>query len=310
MHLSDSRPYKAREETTLSLIEDCLNQIYTVRKRSLLQRKAHHNTVMQNRRMELDSPVHSPTGKGRPVILPFGEEEPDYDAEERGKLVKDLSSKFKAPSAIAQPPIKARMADPIKKPSQNPQAILDNFLATFKEIVSKAEPDDEFDAECEQLTEQFFTDGLDLLPPSAQVSEIRKKISVMIEDLASGDIEKHREMALQTVPPSQQQQQQAPLKPALKKSKSVQFIDAKSSPLASEEGGDVEDVRPAASSAAPVDKGAAEKQRIKQQYENYMKLKRKNDQHKDSQRIKEYESLNEDIKTVLQSIQAPNPLHP
>lgn len=45
-----------------------------------------------------------------------------------------------------------------------------------------------------------------------------------------------------------------------------------------------------------------ERDKIRKQYESYLKIKKRNDDHPDHSRIKDYESLNSDIKAVLDSM--------
>ena len=62
-----------------------------------------------------------------------------------------------------------------------------------------------------------------------------------------------------------------------------------------------------AASAAPkmsdAEKREAEKQRIKEQYEGYMKLKNQTEAHPDQAKAKEYEALENDIKSLLTTLQ-------
>lgn len=309
MERSESRIYGAKQETTLSMIEDCLDHIYTVRKRALKHKQVKNNQNIQQRKQELEgSALHSPLVQVRGRPLHMADPEDDEDDKDRHELVKEMSVKLKTPSAIAPAPpapkaLHAKGAS--KKTPLDAQTLLDDFLKVFNVMVDEAEDDDELDDDCDMLTEKYFTNGLDLLPAGPEVSAAKKKISALIEDLASGDLEKHRraKAAERTVVVVDEE--------GVRK-KAVTFKDPTpvSSPTAPAPEAPVNQEALTQVSSKSVDKGAAEKARIKAQYESYMKMKRRSDQVKDSkekekdaQKIREYEQLNDDIKNILQTMQ-------
>lgn len=296
---TDSRFYKAKEENSLTLIEECLDHIYNVRKRSLAQKKAQATSLMEKRKQDLD-PVNSPLMRVRPTIVPFEEDEDDEDHEERSKLASELSAKLKTPATFTTAK-RAVAHEPSHRKPASAQALLEEFMEVFKQIIQDAEEDDELEEDCDRLTDRYFTNGLDLLPSSKEVTEAKRKIAELIEDLASGNIAKHK--------PTERRVQDMDFdikesSSVMKRPKSVQFKDPSPQTSSSPE---QSNKIPASTTNPALDKAQAEKLRIKQQYENYMKMKRRNDQHRDAQKIKEMEEFNNDIKNVLASIGPTSP---
>lgn len=359
--VNDNDLYHGKQETTLGLVEECLEHIYTIRRRALQHRKAHNESLVNQRRQELtDSPIHSPLVKLRrnsssSLLLSKGPEQDmqeEEESQERQKLVRQLSTKLKGPAAVVAPPPPSSKMFAMKggfqkktTPVQDAQALLAEFMKEFEALVEEAEEDDEFEEDCDRLTERFFTEGLDRLPSCAEVTTVKKKISAMIEDLASGNVLPYRKKSEEKRLKQQQEEAEEEAKkkatnntatagrPPLKKVKSVTFMgidddddkDGKASSSKRKSGGSVSDpaldVSEASSQRGPktkvnnndvtdnkssYDRVQTEKERIKNQYEAYMKLKRRNDQQKESEKVVEYERLNEEIKGVLQTIQSPS----
>eukprot|EP01039_Chlorochromonas_danica_P009831 gene9833-10874_t len=364
--VTDNDLYHGKQETTLSLVEDCLEHIYSIRRRALQHRKVHNENLVNQRRQELtDSPIHSPLVKLRrnsssSLLLSKGPEQDiqeEEESQERQKLVRQLSTKLKGPAAVVAPPPPTSKTFTMKggggffqkktTPVQDAQALLADFMKEFEALVEDAEEDDEFEEDCDRLTERFFTEGLDRLPSCAEVTTVKKKISAMIEDLASGNVLPYRKKAEEKRMKQQQQEEEAEEedkkkkaanntattgRPPLKKVKSVTFMgiddddNGRPSSNKRKSGSSVSDPAlvvvsepspsgPKTSSVnnndvtgnkSSYDRVQTEKERIKNQYEAYMKLKRRNDQQKESEKVGEYERLNEEIKGVLQTLQSPS----
>jgi hypothetical protein len=300
--------YKKKTENTLDLIEECLDQIYNVRKHCLQQRVEHNATVLQrqNAAEYIHNMSHTTSGKSKYLA-----EEDDYET----LTTKELCTQLKTPSALALPPVsKQSVLISTKTAFTDPKSVLVHFNQEYKIMSVKARDDDELDDDCDYLTDKYFTHGLDLLPTSAETTSVKKHIAMMIEDMARGNANKHYPQATEKennskVPAlqcnatqykiaantkSNEQIVEVQLPPSpLKKAKSVTFIECNANHQVASSGVNDEKQK---------DRGMAEKERIKQQYEQYMKLKRRNEYKKDGVKMKEYEELNSDIQRALNSM--------
>lgn len=304
--------YQDKAENSIDLIEDCLDQIYRVRRRSLQVRinlsKADLEKSVADAQKAL-SPAKSAN------ILDV-----DNSDEENEALAVELSQRLKTPSSIPPNTFSAKPAL-VKVPSfskkkkeeklPSPAEFYDDFIRDYNIFIKRAqtaeEPldEDEMEDECELLTEKFFTRGLDLLPGSAEVTNIKKKISAHLEELASGVFKKIPEVnkpvqigSSSSASAEIMDDKTKELPPSPLKKKAVKFHEGESSEQA-----ESVDESSKPRTKAPLDKAAAEKQRIKQQYEAYMKLKRKTEVHPDNSKVKEYEDLSSEIQNLIGTIQ-------
>jgi hypothetical protein len=329
------RFHYGRQENTLDLIEEALNHIYTVRKRALAQRANQHQNVVEQRKQEADSTsILSPISRGRrPTLSSFSADKDDEEDKEKAELVSQLSTKLKAPNITAPPPPNMNLPPRAeRKKKLDPNKLLEEFLSEYYTYVEKTLRDDrDVDEDTEFLTEKYFTNGLDNIPSSSEVNSIKKKISAHIEDLGSGNTyilkkflrtyqlansnatnttsttttttdsnilsDESAGSANATTTAGENSVNYLDAALSSKKSKSVTFSDQSDTGNSSSNNSNSKTNK----SMSNAERAAAEKQRIKQQYENYMKLKRKNDMQ--DQKVKEYESLNEDIRSIINSIQ-------
>ena len=158
-----------------------------------------------------------------------------------------------------------------------------------KETVKRFDTDSRIEM-ADYFSEKYLSKALDKLQPSKVVSEVRKKVSSVIEEFASmdGKMDKHwpAKVFNYTIPG----QTEAALLGGV---------------TASEE----DPVAPGMDSRGPAGHQRRramvqedEKKKMKQQYEQYMKMKQQNDTHPDQSKAKEMESHLDDIKSLLSSI--------
>lgn len=278
--------------TSIDLIEECLTDIYRTRKASLRD-KARITEKKIKKRSEQHTAI-------KHVSHFFDEDDSDEDTK-----VASAPSKA-APRSIA--------ANPSPRPASNPPTPRQNKFATIEDKENDAiavaayesfraqlcnwyaknptkRQDDEHRAEiADFLTEHYMCQQLDPLPPSRGVTSIRRQMCRVIEDFASsGELPQDFAAWLAAQQPSQDTPSApppptAPLSLASEKSKAR--LDTKERPL------DVLRGKKSELRKAPEEKPLEEKeekmseatkmmlerQRIKEQYEAYMKHAKKNKQ--------------------------------
>ena len=179
---------------------------------------------------------------------------------------------------------------------------------------------------CDHLTDKYLANSLDVLDSSAVVSQVRKLISHAVEQFASegtlpADVTAHfteteakgstHDKKSNFVVKSEGMKN---MKGTAVKSnggsstsstssnkKSIGFAESVAKPA----GSGVSKVlsTDAAVAAAATAKSELEKAKIKAQYQQFMKLRKKNEEHPDAGKAAELSDLNDDIQALLSSIQ-------
>lgn len=198
--------------------------------------------------------------------------------------------------------------------------------------------DEERELFADYLCDKYMCQRLDPLPPSKTVTQIRKNISKIIDDFAmkgelSPDVQQYKTRSKRNVESSSANVKSLKQKLEGQSNSKDNKISSKSGidntkldhdtskgstavPIAVNKAqGDtsskdsnisIEQVVAAKGVAkTQVDKREQEKQKIKEQYEAYMKMKSKTESHPDTTKTKQYEENLDDIKNLLSSIRAP-----
>jgi hypothetical protein len=144
----------------------------------------------------------------------------------------------------------------------------------------------------DDLTERFLCQRLDPLPASRVVTNIRKTMSHVIEEFAS-----HGTLPAEIVTPEEERKA---LEPVTKFAKEKQELELKA--IAEER--ERRERQQKESQESQVRRAEQEKQRIKEQYESYMKLKNqtKNVEKTEGKQEQELENHLDDIRSLISSI--------
>lgn len=314
------------KELSVDLIESCLNQIYKIRKAQLSHRTQRHQERIMKQQKVINA-KYDLTIKAKEE-----EEEEDGEDEENEEIVKQLSTKSTAPL----PPSKATAA-PTYVDSGKAQEIFQAFCNEHEHASKSISSDQELEDACNYLVEKYLTGQFDKMKSSAEVSQLKLTISKMIEDLASNGVIQEEEKAVVVeetfskpvvgnllsnksskglgkdksmhIPDSNTYSASSKAiasKKQVKQSKAT-TLDHPISPTKTNPSTAIvvaEKPSPSKTAATAADRKTNEKTKIKQQYEAYVNLKKKYLEHEDHKAIADYEQLNNDIQSVLSSIQA------
>lgn len=231
-------------ETTLDLVESCLQDVYRIRKSSLITRSKQYREKMVRQQSDVTPLVQKVFDKSLMV------EDEDENADEESVKLMEFMSKT------------------ISKSTSNPdlEAVFNEFCEELKSLNTSNNnlaDEEELESACTYLIEKYFTDNLDKLPPSSELSVIKRKISSAIEELAAGNFAKHKNTTANVKDTAEFSPQ-----PFNRGPKSME----------------------------------SEQRNIKKQYESYMLLRKKAQNNSEASTIEEYEKLNSEIKNVLSSI--------
>lgn len=204
-------------ESTLDLLESCLQNIYRIRTNSLMARSKEYKETFRRQQSEVNPLVQKVTEvtKGNP------------EEEEEAHLIQQLALKLPKPH-IPSPPKASTIEKEKKKKTRDEssksstdeyekqaQVMYEEFVTEFQDIQAELqqfraslakrkksgsedenddEEDEDADAEeekieqlCNYLIDKYL-DKLDSFPASVEVSNVKRSISSMVEELASSQL--------------------------------------------------------------------------------------------------------------------------
>jgi hypothetical protein len=326
---------------SIDLIEECLDQIYKCRKSALLARarkfkekedriRSSNNGIGGNARHQF---VRETTN--------YEYDDVDDDLIDDNEQLKELSVKFSAPppkplsNRTSTPYTKADLNQFDSAPPDECDLIAESAFAEFsleittwlnnhsKDVVGDDDIRSEF---ADQMVHSYLSSNLDRLPSSKRVTEIRKLIANTIEDfVSSGAIKLNitslkqtnnmtRTLSQGTIPTVTNTQSAAQTSNSGNGKNKVTFVAPNNTQNNNTNGS--KSTQPAVTvvetpSTAPViqkvkpaaDDKTLEKKKIKAQYEQFMNMKKKTDTHPDNETLQQYTDLNDDIQSLLSSLQ-------
>eukprot|EP01041_Mallomonas_annulata_P000660 gene660-1272_t len=200
---------------------------------------------------------------------------------------------------------------------------------------SKREDDEAREMCADYLSDKYMCQRLDPLPPSKVVTQVRKNMSRIIDDFAvdgnlppevglyrppNKGVQLSPEKLIETAKTAKQQQQQHVVSPssssvAVQPNKQVSNNSNNSSSSNKNSQGIVEcktavsTLSVAATASKNIEaiqaaKRESEKQKIKNQYESYMKTKDKTESHPDNSKAKQYEDNVDEIKNLIANLRS------
>ena len=301
------------KNNSIDLIEDCLNHIYRSRKKNLLEKARKFNEKYEEKKnpqkkdnpflsnndpAEIDELSHtSINGKERESvkltektdelevedhISPRGinkkNKKSDIDEKEEIRILQSITTQFKAPDLKPMPfnkykSITSSEHDPVA------ESIFNEFsIELQKWMAANQTADDEVRGEyADFLIDKYLARKLDLFESSPKIASIRKTISQVVEQFASS----------------------AELSELLPHLPPVDITDH--SPQKETEMNTGVNVAIARKMAE--EKSQQHKQKVKSQYETFLNMKKRADSHPDNKTVQQYTELNDDIKSLLSSIQ-------
>lgn len=317
------------KQNSLELIEECLDQIYRCRKSALLARSRKYKEKEERKAAHLS--VYKSTSSSinagsvdREYNLDESESENDDD-EENNRMVKELSLKFSAP-----PPPKGSQkskvyseeslrglniggdsstdeCDRIAESAFNDFSLeITTWLSSHsKDVVS----DDDLRAEfADHLVHRYLSSHLDRLPSSRRVSEIRRLIATTVEEFVSSSavslsvtsLKQRNVMAKDRAQDDDNAAAEKGGRATTAVGQTVKStIATQKEPAGLPEGKAVGVVVPPADEK----RRGAEQRQIKRQYEQFMSLRRQAEGHPDDHALLQRAELNDDIQSLLASIQ-------
>lgn len=179
-----------RQQNSIELIEDCLDRIYRSRKANLISKS---RKFKEKQSRNFYDKYNNDLNHGKKYE--YEEEEYNLSSEyvNDGEVLEELSNKFKAPPIKSVPYEKERSRIAIEYEEQDivAETAFEEFKNEIKDIIHSNAlrlSDDEYRADiCDDLIDKYLTRNLDRCIGTRIVSKIRKKISVIIEYIASTD---------------------------------------------------------------------------------------------------------------------------
>jgi hypothetical protein len=326
--------------TSLDLLDECLTLIYRSRKATLNARARHHEQRLEKRRIKLLSQSRMRTKfasrndiveENPNLILDDGYDSPKKESPNKmeNKIVKDSNSIISEINGDENESINTT-----KSTSHNMTNISSVFACFRDEIIAwmadNMNEEKLHDDECrgdfaDYLTDKFMCSILDPMPPSRNVSQVRKQIYKIIEDFAkSGTIPKSFEVmefssdgtfivtespkknsdklndndkkaGVSSVKPDLDKLTKSQSNSLLTKGKNVKLNSI------TNESTETKKKEPLSkTSNSVVDRRAQEKKMIQGQYEKLMHQKKDHDGQLEE--IQQYEKLNQDIMGLISSI--------
>lgn len=302
--------------TSLDILEDALNSLYKARKSSLVQKQLKFERIQKKRMiantkglrpktpnpninynddldegdddvftdslassLTLDPVVREPKPRTEELQPSSGQKKAyNYDkVKDTPKLFKGSSESFTALSEMKEDQAAGRAFIDFRKE-----------LETWWERNGVKRHDSEARAQmADYLSEQYLSKRLDPLPSSRAVSQIRKNMSDIIEEMGSAtDLENNwPAKVFNSVMPGDM------------------GISMRGGPPEKAEDEPGTDVRgPAGHQRRIAMAREEEKMKMKREYEQYMKLKKDTEAHPDNAKVQEYEKLQDEIKSLMSSI--------
>eukprot|EP01038_Epipyxis_sp_PR26KG_P005278 gene5278-7338_t len=292
--------------STIDIIEDCLTDIYQSRRSALLA-KIRKQEAKDKRRVEknagfrlnqnqddeknflLDSSYSITSNHSYDNSNQNDDDMQDEDLEEEDKILKELSNTFIAPPVISIAPEKkdvmAKNNETIPTLTKSEsvyqlhndedysaQLIFKQFCQEFLNAIKTAkskehwEDDDMRGEYCDYLIDKHLSHNLDKMKSTKNITNVRRMVANIIEEFASSGLLSANTMNMLEFPEN-----------AMNGDYDKKTIRRKN----------------------PID----EKKKIKEQYENYMALKKKTEIHPDNSTEQQYIDLSQDIQSLISSIQ-------
>lgn len=293
------------QESSLSIIEDCLQQIYDVRKSALAARirKFEHK-----RERDLVSKGYSPAAfahnDGRRLNIHNEHEvEEEEDMTEDKKMLDELAGTFVPPPVTHQvPSIQTKESD-----DASADELFRGFCLEMKTGIQKCsenDMDEDLRADyCDYLVDKYLSNSLDALSSTLIVSSIRRIVASVIEEFASTGSVSNTDV----------------LEPSYSLTGDkcdVLGVDNKDCTLESPElnvtltptSSKPSGVSPKISKSNALSeqqrtKEQEEKRKIQQQYETYLKLQQTDAGHPDNEVVEQFTQLNDELQSLIASIQ-------
>jgi hypothetical protein len=161
---------------------------------------------------------------------------------------------------------------------------------------------------CDHLIDKYLANSLDILDSSATISQVRKDISHAVEQFASEGTLPAGVLSYKLAVQEESKDKKGAAGAAVKGGKGAANTGAaagkggKKSVVFGQDPSDTK-AKGTAPLAAKPSGSEAEKTKIRQQYEQFMKLKKKNEDHPDEAKIAECQNLNDDIQSLLSTLQ-------
>jgi hypothetical protein len=338
-----------QNENSVSIIEDCLNKIYRSRKANLIT-KSRKFREKQSRR-ELQNSYDKQHNK----LIDTDNYDEEYNLRDEysqdGEVLEELATKFRAPPLNAAVPYekeRSRVAVEYEEQDVIAEGVFEEFSLDIKKFVRTnflKLSDEELRADaCDEFIDKYLTQRLDHCITTRIVSKIRKKISNIIEYIASCDSPKELKTYLDqelnfasnsnstggsdtsaTYPididtdrsdSGNKSQQSLPGNGEANRTKNIISTDNRihtSMTTVSPTSATALTMNSTKATAKSVEQSKEsreklEKKRIKEQYEQLMMLKKKSEAHPDDTAISQYTALHSDIQSVIDSIKNNKPV--
>lgn len=315
----DSSIPPSKSVNTLDMIEECLNLVHNSRKSYALS----NSRKLKEQQRKMRGAYSAKYDKTSDFVINDEEdktkEEDDEQLEKEivqhknndddVKLLEEMANSF------SSPPIQPA---PYQKPPDaadvNAQIVMDDFCEELQEFIETSSNvnDDETRADyADFLIDKYLAQNLDTYEKSAAISRIRKSISYSIERFAiSGlfevpagakvkkSLKEGKDQNLQKPAPSGTTKRPA----STSENKSI-ANNSQSRPSVADAGSNLPEQKPKTHLPMTAEeKAKQEKQKMKEQYEAFMNLKKKTETHPDVQSINQYTDLNDDIMSLISSI--------
>jgi cell fate (sporulation/competence/biofilm development) regulator YlbF (YheA/YmcA/DUF963 family) len=334
--------------STIDLLEECLETIHRARKMSLNARSERAQALLDRRRSKLASQSKSVASRISASIerdrrnrnhKPEEVDDYYYDEEEIAagvpakravSPIAPSSSSSSAASHTTNPAPSAVNSDANNvNNNQKAEKLFEDFEKELRVWWTNAgntagkREDEEVKGEfADYLTDKYMCQRLDALPPSKEITAIRKKMYKMIEDFATDPKFTIKEVASEptTSHSHKHQPSNSSRKPAAAKAESSSpdnnakhartpaqhALERANAQATSKQQASLQAAADALETpqlTAKEEKQLAEKNKIQDQYQQYMKMKQATAEADRESQMKQYENLNDDIRGLLSSIQ-------
>lgn len=285
--------------SSLELIEECLDKIYNARKASLLIRTRRFKEKAAKKKMEAQH--HSPSKSHKKILIERIQKDKSSDEEDDDddQLLAELSSNFVVPPPKSVP----YQVSLTEKEEDQADVLFDEFIAELKAAKEDEEVSKDNDKRSEfadYLTDKYLSNQLDSFSSTEKISMIRKEISNMIEDFASSDNLRNSGVFSDFTNPRMKTFE----------GRNSGKLDLQQLNIDNEDH-NIENNKKEIENKQEKSKQTKynkEQEKIKQKYEDLMKVKKRSESHPDNEAIQQYSELQDDIQSVIQSIQQKVPI--
>lgn len=337
-----------QNENSVSIIEDCLNKIYRSRKANLITKSRKFREKQSRRQLQYSY------DKQHNKLIDTNDYDEEYNLRDEysqdGEVLEELATKFRAPPLNAAVPYekeRSRVAVEYEEQDVIAEGVLEEFSIDIKKFIHTnflKLSDEELRADaCDEFIDKYLTQRLDHCITTRIVSKIRKKISNIIEYIASCDSPKElttyldQELNIASSSNSTGDTTTTPIDNDTDRidsdNKSQQSLLSNSDANRAKSITSTNNRMHASVATSPTSASASaaittssnkatgksiehskesreklEKKRIKEQYEQLMMLKKKSEAHPDDTAISQYTALHSDIQNVIDSIKNNKPV--